>query len=50
MAMILPKGIVINTTSIYKEVASYPTIPADKIWEYWHGIFFPQPGCTKVSG
>ncbi|KZZ93232.1 hypothetical protein AAL_05617 [Moelleriella libera RCEF 2490] len=36
MAMILPKGIVINTTSIYKEVASYPTIPADKIWEYWH--------------
>ncbi|GAB0145535.1 hypothetical protein EsHS_00005963 [Epichloe bromicola] len=34
--MILPKGIVINTLNIYKEVASYPLIPADKIWEYWH--------------
>ncbi|UNI24131.1 hypothetical protein JDV02_009904 [Purpureocillium takamizusanense] len=36
VAMMLPKGIVINTTNIYKEVASYPTVPADKIWEYWH--------------
>ncbi|KAK2592266.1 hypothetical protein QQS21_010019 [Conoideocrella luteorostrata] len=34
--MILPKGIVINTANIYKEVASYHVIPADKIWEYWH--------------
>ncbi|TWU74406.1 hypothetical protein ED733_003129 [Metarhizium rileyi] len=34
--MILPKGIVTNTTDIYKEVASYQIIPADKIWEYWH--------------
>ncbi|KAK9443135.1 hypothetical protein VB005_04203 [Metarhizium brunneum] len=34
--MILPKGIVINTTDIYKEVASYPIVPAQKIWEYWH--------------
>ncbi|PNY29189.1 Uncharacterized protein TCAP_00896 [Tolypocladium capitatum] len=34
--MILPKGIVINTTNIYKEVASYPTVPVDKVWEYWH--------------
>ncbi|POR35824.1 Uncharacterized protein TPAR_03976 [Tolypocladium paradoxum] len=34
--MTLPKGIVINTTNIYKEVASYPTVPADMIWEYWH--------------
>lgn len=34
--MMLPKGIVINTTNIYKEVANYPTVPADKIWEYWH--------------
>lgn len=37
--MILPKGIVINTTNIYKEVAGYSIIPADKIWEYWHGSF-----------
>ncbi|OAQ68455.1 hypothetical protein VFPPC_04691 [Pochonia chlamydosporia 170] len=36
MPMILPKGIVINTKNIYQEVASYPIIPADKIWEYWH--------------
>ncbi|KHN98852.1 uncharacterized protein MAM_03314 [Metarhizium album ARSEF 1941] len=34
--MILPKGIVINTTDVYEEVASYPIVPADKIWEYWH--------------
>ncbi|KAM4065138.1 hypothetical protein HRG_004524 [Hirsutella rhossiliensis] len=34
--MILPKGIVINTTNIYDEVASYSTVPADKVWEYWH--------------
>ena len=38
MPIILPQGIVINTTNIYKEVASYPVIPADKIWEYWHGM------------
>ncbi|ODA78744.1 hypothetical protein RJ55_06127 [Drechmeria coniospora] len=36
VGMMLPKGIVINTTSIYKEVASYPVVPAAKIWEYWH--------------
>lgn len=35
--MILPKGIVINTANIYDEVASYSTVPADKVWEYWHG-------------
>ncbi|QUC20060.1 uncharacterized protein UV8b_04301 [Ustilaginoidea virens] len=34
--MILPKGIVINNSSIYKEVASFSIVPADKIWEYWH--------------
>ncbi|KAG5979252.1 hypothetical protein E4U55_005380 [Claviceps digitariae] len=34
--MILPKGIVVNSTSIYQEVASYPVVPAVKIWEYWH--------------
>ncbi|KAG5921252.1 hypothetical protein E4U42_005921 [Claviceps africana] len=34
--MILPKGILVNTTSIYQEVASYPVVPAAKIWEYWH--------------
>ena len=39
--MMLPKGIVVNTTNIYKEVAGYPAVPADKIWEYWHGM--PSP-------
>lgn len=38
--MILPKGIVINTKNIYKEVAGYPIIPTDKVWEYWHGMSY----------
>lgn len=37
VSMILPKGIVINTIGIYKEVAGYPVIPIDKVCEYWHG-------------
>lgn len=43
--MILPKGIVVNTTNIYQEVASFPIVPAAKIWEYWHGMwhFLIQP-------
>ncbi|KAJ2895284.1 hypothetical protein MKZ38_006723 [Zalerion maritima] len=34
--MILPKGIVVNSSDIYAEVASYPTVPPEKIGEYWH--------------
>ncbi|KPM38794.1 hypothetical protein AK830_g7785 [Neonectria ditissima] len=34
--MILPKGIVMNTKNIYKEVADYSVVPPDKVWEYWH--------------
>ncbi|PFH56322.1 hypothetical protein XA68_16725 [Ophiocordyceps unilateralis] len=34
--MLLPKGIVINTANIYDEVATYPTVPADRVWEFWH--------------
>ncbi|KXJ93925.1 hypothetical protein Micbo1qcDRAFT_39995 [Microdochium bolleyi] len=33
--MILPKGIVTNTSWIYEEVASYPVVPLDKIQKYW---------------
>ncbi|KAL4723990.1 hypothetical protein ACLX1H_008594 [Fusarium chlamydosporum] len=36
MPMILPKGIVTNSKSIYKEVADFPLVPPDKVWEYWH--------------
>ncbi|KAG9500063.1 hypothetical protein J7337_008529 [Fusarium musae] len=36
MPMILPKGIVINSKNIYKEVADFPLVPPDKVWEYWH--------------
>jgi hypothetical protein len=35
--MILPKGIVENTREIYAEVASYPIVPPEKIWQYWNG-------------
>ncbi|KAK4453497.1 hypothetical protein QBC34DRAFT_208555 [Podospora aff. communis PSN243] len=37
MAMILPKGILENTREIYAEVASYPIVPPEKIWQYWNG-------------
>ncbi|KAK3394267.1 hypothetical protein B0H63DRAFT_41556 [Podospora didyma] len=36
MAMLLPKGLVENTREIYAEVASYPTVPPEKIWQYWN--------------
>lgn len=35
--MILPKGFVVNSQDIYKEVASYPVVPPEKIKEYWKG-------------
>lgn len=35
--MILPKGVVVNTKNIYKEVADFQTVPLDKVFEYWHG-------------
>ena len=35
--MILPKGFVVNSEDIYKEVASYPVVPPEKIREYWGG-------------
>jgi len=38
MAMILPKGILENTREIYAEVASYPVVPPEKIWQYWNGM------------
>jgi hypothetical protein len=34
--MILPKGIVINTDSVYKEVENFTVVPIEKIWQYWH--------------
>jgi hypothetical protein len=34
--MILPKGILENTREIYAEVASYPIVPPEKIWQYWN--------------
>ncbi|KAJ1335928.1 hypothetical protein MN608_02672 [Microdochium nivale] len=33
--MILPKGIVTNTSWIYDEVASHPIVPPEKIQKYW---------------
>lgn len=34
--MLLPKGIVFNHNRVYKEVASFPVVPSEKIIEYWH--------------
>lgn len=36
-ALILPAGFVTNTKEIYQEVASYPVIPLEQLWQYWHG-------------
>lgn len=33
--MILPKGIVINTPTVYDDVARLSTVPTEKAWEYW---------------
>ena len=41
--MMLPKGIVVNTPSIYDEVAGYPMLPLDKVWKIWQGKFKKQP-------
>lgn len=49
VAMILPKGIVVNTKNIYQEVASYPIVPATKIWEYWHGMLPFLPGPKRIG-
>lgn len=35
---ILPKGIVINTSWIYDEVAKQPVVPPEAIKKYWRGI------------
>jgi hypothetical protein len=43
MAMLLPKGLVGNTAEIYAEVASYPVVPPEKIWQYWNGIWNTTP-------
>ena len=37
--MILPKGIVTNTSWIYDEVAKYPVVPPDQIHKYWRGEY-----------
>ncbi|KAK3330897.1 hypothetical protein B0H66DRAFT_79112 [Apodospora peruviana] len=34
--MLLPRGIVENTNEIYAEIASYPVVPPEKIWQYWN--------------
>lgn len=31
----LPKGIVVNTSTIYQEVANFPQVPPDQVWKYW---------------
>ncbi|KAM3501294.1 hypothetical protein MY11210_009393 [Beauveria gryllotalpidicola] len=32
----LPKGILTNSSTVYDEVASYSTLPSDKVHQYWH--------------
>lgn len=39
MPLILPEGFFRNTDDIYQEVASYPVVPPEKLWQYWNGIY-----------
>ncbi|OIW31330.1 hypothetical protein CONLIGDRAFT_573704 [Coniochaeta ligniaria NRRL 30616] len=36
MPLILPEGFFRNTDDIYQEVASYPVVPPEKLWQYWN--------------
>lgn len=49
MAMLLPKGLVENTAEVYAEVASYPVIPPEKIYEYWHGTSHRSPSPASLA-
>jgi hypothetical protein len=49
MPMILPKGIVVNSSNIYKEVADFSLVPPDKVWEYWHGKLYTSPTCLNTA-
>lgn len=40
--MLLPKGILINSSTVYDEVAGYSTLPADKVRQFWHGELYSQ--------
>jgi hypothetical protein len=43
----LPKGIVVNTSTIYQEVANFPQVPPDQVWKYWRGMLGP-PVCSAL--
>jgi hypothetical protein len=36
---ILPEGFFRTADDVYQEVASYPVVPPEKVYEYWHGIY-----------
>jgi hypothetical protein len=38
MASLLPIGILLNTTEVYEEIASYSVIPPEKLRQYWNGM------------
>ena len=38
---ILPKGIVINTTWTYDEIAKEPVVSPEALKKYWRGISYP---------
>jgi len=35
---ILPEGFFRTTEEVYEEVANYPIVPPEKLYEYWQGI------------
>jgi len=42
MASLLPMGILLNTTEIYEEIASYGVLPPEKLRQYWNGMTIPS--------
>jgi len=37
--MNFPEGFFRTTEEVFEEVASYPLVPGEKLWQYWNGIY-----------
>jgi hypothetical protein len=50
--VVLPEGFLTNTKEIYQEVASYPVIPPEQLFQYWHGKHtnMTQHWCSERLG
>ena len=49
MAMVLPKGMLLNTPEIYAEIAAYDVVPPEKLRQFWNGMDTSSPSFWFVS-